>query len=76
MALLSQFIRVRTVALQITLVASRHVEREKVSLPGDVCCSKMPFLKFPIIIACVQTSLLPQKNNREKRVGKGWWVGR
>ena len=38
----------RVKALKKTkLVASRHIEREKASLPVDVRCSETPLLKLP-----------------------------
>ena len=32
------------------MVASRHIKREKASLPVDMCHSKMPLLKLPIAL--------------------------
>ena len=36
------------------LVASRHIEREKVSLPVDVRCSKTSLLKLPYDVMVAQ----------------------
>ena len=54
----SQIVSIRVKKLSNTnCIASRHITREKSSLPVDVRCSKTSLLKLPII--CTDQSFFP-----------------
>ena len=46
------------------LVASRHIEREKASLPVDMCHSKMPLFKLPFALVFNRDDYYDEVMNR------------